>query len=75
MPKVTQLDCGIAGIRTQISLTLKSMPTLSTAVRVRQNKVIAVVHAAVVKQEGVLYYSKEGRGIHGSCYRASVAGK
>lgn len=76
VPKVTQLDSGIAGIGTQISLTLKSMPTLSTVVRFRQNKVIAVdVHTAVVKQEGVLYYSKEGRVIHGSCYRASIAGK
>ena len=64
VPKITQLDSGITGIRTQISLTLKSMPTLST-----------VVHTAVVKQEGVLYYNKEGRGIHGSCYRASIAGK
>ena len=42
VPKVTQLDSGIAGIGTQISLTLKSMPTLSTVVRFRQNKVIAV---------------------------------
>ena len=76
MPKVTQLDSGIAGIGTQISLALKSMPPLSTVVRFRQNKVIAVdLHTAVVKQEGVLYYSKEGRGIHGSCYRASIAGK
>lgn len=76
MPKVTQLDSGIAGIRTQISLTLKSVPTLSTVVCFRQNKIIAEdIHTAVVKQEGVLYYSKEGWVIHGSCYRASIAGK
>ena len=76
MPKVTQLDSGIAGIRTQISLTLKSVPTLSTVVCFRQNKIIAEdIHTAVVKQEGVLYYSKEGWVIHGSCYRVSIAGK
>ena len=65
MPKVTQLDSGIAGIGTQIYLTLKSMLALSTTVCFEQNKIITVgeVRTAMGKQEGVLYSSKESTGI------------
>lgn len=65
MPKVTQLDSRISGIRTQSSLTLKAISALSTRICFRQNKIVAIseVFIVVEKQEGVLYLSKEKIGI------------
>lgn len=65
LPKITQLDSRISGIRTRSSLTLKAIPALSTTICFRQNEIVAMseVFIVVEKQQGVLYLSKEKIGI------------